>query len=183
MPEGFRFAVKLPKQITHERRLIDTVDLLDAFLAQAGALGPKLGVLLVQLPPSLQFQAEIADRFFGALRDRHSPGIACEPRHASWFADEVDERLAAFDVARAAADPARVPRAGEPGGCSRMIYYRLHGSPRAYYSAYGADTLDRLADRFSGLPQSCGQAWCIFDNTTLGAATANALELQERTGC
>ena len=62
VPEDFRFAVKVPKAITHERRLKDASDLLDRFLSEAGGLGPKLGPLLVQLPPSLSFQAGIADR-------------------------------------------------------------------------------------------------------------------------
>ena len=61
VPEDFRFAVKVPKAITHERRLKDVGDLLDRFLSEVSGLGPKLGPLLVQLPPSLSFQAGIAD--------------------------------------------------------------------------------------------------------------------------
>src|SRR3954470_11987598 len=56
VPEDFHFAVKIPKAITHERRLADVDDLLDRFLSEVSGLGPKLGPLLVQLPPSLSFQ-------------------------------------------------------------------------------------------------------------------------------
>jgi uncharacterized protein YecE (DUF72 family) len=57
VPEDFRFAVKVPKSVTHERRLKGTGDLLDQFVSEVGGLGPKLGPLLIQLPPSLAFQS------------------------------------------------------------------------------------------------------------------------------
>src|SRR4051794_10397874 len=56
VPEDFRFAIKVPKSVTHERRLKDTGDLLDQFVSEVTGLGPKLGPLLVQLPPSLAFE-------------------------------------------------------------------------------------------------------------------------------
>ena len=67
---AFRFAVKLPKTITHEQRLIDTDPLLDAFVAQAAGLEGKFAVGLVQLPPSLIFDSETATRFFNSLLRR-----------------------------------------------------------------------------------------------------------------
>ena len=67
VPADFRFSVKVPKVATHERRLVDVDDVLDSFLAEATQLGDRLGPLLVQLPPSLTFSAEIADGFFAAL--------------------------------------------------------------------------------------------------------------------
>jgi uncharacterized protein YecE (DUF72 family) len=83
VPEDFRFAVKAPKAITHERRLVGIDDLLDRFLSEARGLGPKLGPLLVQLPPRLSFQGGIADRFLSELRSRVSGRIVCEPRQMS----------------------------------------------------------------------------------------------------
>ena len=55
VPEGFRFSVKLPKTISHQRKLTDCRELLDEFLAQVEVLGEKLAVLLLQLPPKLAF--------------------------------------------------------------------------------------------------------------------------------
>ncbi|RZJ02706.1 MAG: DUF72 domain-containing protein, partial [Haliea sp.] len=95
VPADFRFAVKLPKTITHIQRLADGGQLLDDFLAQAGALGDKLGCLLVQLPPSLALVPEIAEKFLVDLRARHQGPVAMEPRHASWFTAEADALLAA----------------------------------------------------------------------------------------
>ena len=176
-PPGFRFAVKLPKLITHDRRLADAAEPLDRFLAEVANLGGKLGPVLVQLPPSLTFDAEVAARFFGELRDRHQGEVVCEPRHVSWFADDAEQLLVRMQVARVAADPARVPQAAQPGGWTGLAYWRLHGSPRMYYSAYTPEQLDALAAQMKAPP---GPAWCIFDNTTSGAAAADALALSAR---
>lgn len=180
VPPSFRFSVKVPKAITHGLRLRGAGDALDAFLAEAGGLGDRLGCLLVQLPPSLDFDAAVAGGFFAALRDRTGVPVACEPRHASWFTAEADECLAGAGIARVAADPARVPEAAEPGGAPDPVYYRLHGSPRIYYSAYDDAYLAALAARLREHAAAGRRAWCIFDNTAAGAATANALDLLAR---
>jgi uncharacterized protein YecE (DUF72 family) len=180
VPPGFRFAVKVPRAITHERRLADAEDALDAFLGEATALGPALGCLLVQLPPSLAYDAATADAFLSALRERHDGAVALEPRHASWFTPQVARALVAHRVARVAADPARVPEAALPGGWEGLVYHRLHGSPRIYYSDYDAPYLEALADRLRADAARADAVWCIFDNTALGHATANALALLAR---
>lgn len=173
VPADFRFAVKLPRTITHERRLAGCDDLLAPFLAQVAELGPKLRVLLVQLPPSLAFEPHVAPDFFARLGDSSPALLACEPRHPSWFTAEVDALLAAHRVARVAADPARVPAAAEPAGWPGLAYWRLHGSPVIYRSSY-AERIPALAERIG---QATSERWCIFDNTANSAATADALSL------
>jgi uncharacterized protein YecE (DUF72 family) len=175
VPETFRFAVKVPKAVTHERRLKDVGDLLDRFLSEAGGLGPKLGPLLVQLPPSLSFQAGIADRFLSELRSRVEGGIVCEPRHASWFTPEAEALLDGLRIARVAADPPPIPGADEPGGWRGLSYYRLHGSPKIYYSAYSAEYLAAIAEVLARDAAAGIETWCIFDNTAAFAATGDAL--------
>lgn len=179
VPPGFRFAVKMPRTITHERRLADVTELLDGFLGQTDALGEALGPVLVQLPPSLAFDATVAAAFFTALRDRFDGSVVCEPRHATWFTDDVDVVLSSFQIARVAADPALSPRARQPGGWPGLIYYRLHGSPVMYSSPYPAAALKAVA---GSLRSACGQgrdAWCIFDNTALGHAAGDVLRVQD----
>ncbi len=176
VPEDFRFSVKVPKAATHERRLADVADVLDSFLAGATQLSDRLGPLLVQLPPSLPFSAEVATTFFAALRDRFEGDVALEPRHASWFEPGADRLVAQYRVARVAADPAVVPTAAEPGGWNGLRYYRLHGSPKVYYSAYPDEYLEALATTLARAAQSAA-VWCVFDNTAEGAATVNALEM------
>jgi uncharacterized protein YecE (DUF72 family) len=178
--ESFRFSVKLPKTITHTSRLIDCSGLFDEFMGQVSGLGEKLGCLLVQLPPSLEFDRKVAARFFRGVRKRIGISMACEPRHPSWFGPDALDVLIANDVCRAAADPARVFEAKQPAGRSDIVYFRLHGSPRVYYSAYDKNFLDALAVQLRQYDSEGQQVWCIFDNTTLGAAARNGLELMSR---
>jgi uncharacterized protein YecE (DUF72 family) len=177
-PEGFAFSVKVPKEVTHKRRLVEADEPLDRFLAATAALGAKRGPLLVQLPPSLAFDAGIAKVYFASLRRRCSGAVACEPRHESWFIPEADRLLRHHEVARVAADPAVVPQAADPGGWGGLVYHRLHGSPKVYHSAYSAESLEALASRLAEAAATA-PTWCIFDNTALGAATADALALIE----
>jgi uncharacterized protein YecE (DUF72 family) len=175
VPQDFRFGVKVPKAITHERRLRDAGDLMERFLSEVRSLGPKLGPVLVQLPPSLAFQEGVSDRFLADLRERVAGGIVCEPRHASWFTPAVEALLCEFRVARVAADPAPVAQAADPGGWPGLAYYRLHGSPRIYYSPYSAEALARIAERLASGAARGVETWCIFDNTAAFAAAGNAI--------
>jgi uncharacterized protein YecE (DUF72 family) len=177
VPDDFRFAVKVPKAITHEARLADCGELLDRFVDEVAGLGDKLGVLLVQLPPKLALSKRVADRFFRDLRARMDTDVVLEPRHASWFAPDVDDWLTKRRIARAAADPARIAGAEEPGGWNKLAYYRWHGSPRIYYSDYGAAALAALKRRLEHNRARGFAVWCIFDNTASGAALGNGLEL------
>ena len=152
--------------------------LLDVFLEQAQGLGQRLGCLLVQLPPSLTFDAGIANTFLDALRQRHDDAVALEPRHASWFTAEADALLGAHRVARVLADPVLHDAGRWPGGWPQLVYLRLHGSPRIYYSPYEASLLQDLAACLRQAADEGAQCWCIFDNTASGAAVGNALALQ-----
>ena len=180
VPDEFTFAVKAPKTITHQLRLAGAEAELDEFLAQARGLGQKLGPVLVQLPPKLGFDADAARAFFAALRARHDGDVVCEPRHPDWFAPPADDVLAQFRIARVAADPAIVPAAGEPGGSKELIYMRLHGSPRVYWSDYAPEQIDRFAEKLVRAARDARSVWCIFDNTASGAATGNALAMRAR---
>lgn len=175
-PPSFAFAVKAPRTITHLARLSDCRTLLQRFAEEIRPLGEKLGPVLIQLPPSLAYERPLADAFFARVREVfEGRPIACEPRHVSWLESESDELLAAWRVARVAADPARHPLAATPGGWRGFEYSRLHGSPRMYYSAYDAPFLRALAERLRD--SAAAESWCVFDNTTSGAAAANALDL------
>lgn len=174
VPDGFRFAVKLPRSISHEQRLLDSGALLGAFAGQANTLGAKLGCVLVQLPPSLAFDAAVAARFFDQLREQFDCTFACEARHASWFGAEATALLREAGITRVIADPP----AGEPVAfvaTNERVYIRLHGSPRMYYSSYDDDQLRQVAAYLDGR-----EGWCVFDNTASGAALPNALQLREQ---
>ena len=178
VPDDFRFAVKLPKEITHVRRFVDARDVLERFLEEIAGLGGKLGPVLVQLPPKFEFDAALADEFIGAFRERFAGDIVCEPRHASWFSEKVETLFGEHRIARVAADPARVPEAASPAGAGAIVYYRLHGSPRVYYSKYTSEFIGDVAGRIRAATKAGSETWCIFDNTALGAAAEDALALK-----
>jgi uncharacterized protein YecE (DUF72 family) len=178
-PDGFRFSVKMRRTITHDQRLAGTEALVEAFLAELAGLGDKAAVLLVQLPPSLQFEAAVARAFFAHLRDRTSLALACEPRHPSWLEQEADALLADMEVARVAADPDKPPGARLPGGWNGLRYFRLHGSPVPYRSSYEEDRLADYARQIAAELALGRPVWCIFDNTASSAATGNAIRLGE----
>lgn len=182
MPASFRFSVKLPRTITHDQRLARCRPLVRDFLAELQPIAARVGCLLVQLPPSLEYAPRTARAFFEHLRERFEGGIAVEPRHASWFAPAADRLLARARVARVVADPLKAPEGAQPGGWTGMAYFRLHGSPRVYYSSYDEAFLRILAGRLRALRRDGIDTWCIFDNTTLGAGTANALALEAMLG-
>jgi uncharacterized protein YecE (DUF72 family) len=180
VPSSFRFSVKIPKTITHERGLIRSREPLERFLGEIAGLGSRLGPLLLQLPPRYAFDARRVGRFLELLRTRHDGPVVCEPRHASWSTDAASTLLVRFRVARVAADPPRVAGFDEPGGWPGIIYYRWHGSPRPYFSPYSREQLAALVVKLrEGSPP---ETFCIFDNTGSGSAAGNALELRERLG-
>lgn len=180
VPDRFRFAVKIPKTITHQAKLTDAERLIAQFAQEVAPLGAKLAVLLVQLPPKLAFDARVAERFFASLRGSIDTGIVCEPRNASWFADEADSMLRQARVARAAADPALGTAAAVPGGWRGLAYWRLHGSPAMYRSSYSEAAIDHYARGIRAAIEAGVNPWCMFDNTAASAATGNALSLMAR---
>ncbi|UPG84041.1 DUF72 domain-containing protein [Luteibacter aegosomatis] len=178
VPDAFRFAVKMPKTISHELRLRDADDALERFMEEAGALGDKLGCLLLQLPPSLTFDKASAETFFASLRRLTALRVVCEPRHATWFTEEATETLTKARIAAVLADPPPIAGA-EPAGDPKTLYVRLHGSPEIYYSAYDEGFIETLATRALDARNAGVDVWCIFDNTARGAAVPNALALTE----
>ncbi|WP_368669940.1 DUF72 domain-containing protein [Beijerinckia sp. L45] len=180
VPASFRFAVKMPKAISHEHKLVGCDALVARFGEELAGLGDKLGVVLVQLPPSFAHDAALTETFFIELRRHIKAPVALEPRHGSWLTPEVEARLKALQVARVAADPAVVPGADAPGGWDGLVYRRLHGSPRIYYSNYEPAVLDATRDALAADAARGVPTWCIFDNTAAFAALGNALTVLGR---
>lgn len=171
VPDDFRFSVKLPRSISHDARLVDIEAPLARFAGEVGALGDKLGFVLVQLPPSLKLDSPLAQDFFLRLRGYFDAAIACEARHASWFGAEATALLRQHRVTRVLADPV-AGRTGPHVATTEARYLRLHGSPKIYYSPYSDAAIAQVAEQLK-----TPGAWCIFDNTAAGAALPNALEL------
>ena len=173
--DEFRFSIKLPRSISHAGAGRLGREEVERFASEVVGLGNKLSVVLVQFPPGRIFRADEAAALFETLSALLPTHLACEPRHSSWFTNDAERLLEGHRVARVGADPPRATGADIPAGWPGLRYFRLHGSPRIYYSRYEPAALEAL-----GLAVQTGTAdsdvWCIFDNTALGAATSNALE-------
>lgn len=128
--------MKIPRDITHERRLAASDEQLQRCASEVSGLRTQLGVLLVQLPPSLGYNAASANKFFddlGTRIDKHV-GVACEPRHRACFTDEADALIRARKVAQAAVDP---PLEGQ-----RKMAFTLDLEPRSLYCMHGSALWD-----------------------------------------
>ena len=169
VPDGFRFSVKMPKEISHRRSMIDVAGPFCSFIEDIAPLGEKRGPLLCQLPPSLAFEARTFDNAFKTMRETDRGPIIIEARHKSWALPEAVSLLKAYKIGRVLADPALVWPAETFD--TPPQYIRLHGKPKIYYSVYS----DEEIEFFSKLVAPDG--WCIFDNTASGAAIENALSM------
>ena len=148
-----------------------------AFLDQSSHLGVKLGCYLIQLPPSLKFDPGHTANFLREFREISNVPAVCEPRHVSWSSQHASDILSSFQVGIVQADPSPVPQLKDVSA-GDVVYLRLHGSPRIYYSNYDGRQLEEISARIRSYHTKGHEVWCIFDNTALGAATINALQLQ-----
>ena len=149
------------------------------FLQEVGGLGGKLGVILVQTPASLAFDRRTATRFFRFLTDPGIAQVVIEPRHPSWFTAGAQTTLSELNISRVVADPARFQGADRFIESAQLIYYRLHGSPRMYYSAYTEEYLTKLGKEIRMLRSASREVWCMFDNTARHESWGNALRLRQ----
>lgn len=180
VPADFRYAVKLSGYFTHEHFLQETGSYLKVVIHGISGLKEKWGVLLVQLPPSLEFELPTVDRFLSDLRKEYGGPIVWEPHHISWTQERALYLLEDYCVNKVLADPepCRIPKTNRRR-LENIRYFRLHGTPQMYKSRYSIPLLQRLSNSILYPADPAQQTWCIFDNTTYGFATENALELNQ----
>ena len=205
-PDGFVFAVKAPRFITHVKRLGDVAAPLANFLASGVLeLGAKLGPILWQLPPTLQFDAALLDAFLGRLprtradaaalaagHDERMSGRAAfsvvhdaplrhavEVRHPSFETGDWIALLDRHGVASVTADTAgRYPRLDRV--TADFAYARLHGEEELYASGYDDASLDRWASWAQAHLDAGRDAYLYFDNDIKVRAPFDAMGLIAR---
>ena len=177
-PEGFVFAVKVSRYLTHIRRLADAGRHLGLLLDRIQPLqdAGKLGPLLWQLPPTFRRDD---DRLAAALREipqdlRH----AIEFRHPTWFADPVLELLRAHDVALVIADRPEIASFQLDELTAGFTFIRFHHGARGRRGNYSERELEEWARRIDGW-RSERDVYAYFNNDWEGFAPANALRLRE----
>jgi uncharacterized protein YecE (DUF72 family) len=176
--EGFLFAVKASRLITHKKRLRDVKEELEWFFLNAEGLGDKRGPILFQTPPSLKADVSLLEEFLKLL----PPGLyAFEFRHGSWFQPSIYEVLKAFGATLCVADSPNFPRVKLILG--DFLYLRLHGSLRLYSSLYTYEELREWASFIQeALDSGVRMIFCYFDNDYEAYAVRNALKLKELLG-
>ena len=170
VPEGFLFAVKASRFLTHVRRLREPRPTVERLVERAAELGPHLGPMLIQLPPDLELDLPALE----ATLDAFPQGlrVALEPRHSSWFVDDLRRVLIDRNVALCVAD-----RRGPITPLWRTAdwaYLRFHAGKAAPRSCYGPQALAAWADRFEAAWGRRATAFVYFNNDGNGCALRDA---------
>jgi uncharacterized protein YecE (DUF72 family) len=173
VPEGFVFAVKGSRLITHFRRLGDIDEELEAFMRRMSMLGDKLGVVIWQLPPNLTADVELLARFLTRL-PAGSVRHAVEFRHESWLADETFAVLRAHNAAHVHVSSDAMPQNFTP--TADFVYVRFHGTA-SYHGAYERPALEPWAAFLRQQAEQGRDCFAYFNNDAEGHAPADAARL------
>ncbi|MCF6132242.1 DUF72 domain-containing protein [Flavobacterium wongokense] len=173
-PEHFLISVKAPKEITHIRLFVDCGELLKDFYSRcAEGLQHKLGCILFQFPPSYDYTPERLDSIIRKL-DTGFRNVL-EFRHRSWWIPEVWNQLVKNSITLCSVSHPQLPETIFT--VSPLIYVRLHGKPKMFYSSYSTEELAKLKDLI--LTSNADKAFVYFNNTASTAGIMNALEMEE----
>jgi uncharacterized protein YecE (DUF72 family) len=170
VPEGFKFAVKVSRFITHIKRLKDIEEPLLKFLSHVDYLEDKMGPLLYQLPPNMKYDYQLLERFLSIL-PKHYNHIF-EFRHQSWLCNDVFQLLMKYRVGYCVFDmpdfTCPIMATGNTG------YIRFHGSQGLYSSFYSEKDLDIWVKRIREMRGDLSEVYVYFNNDAEAYATINA---------
>ncbi|MGV3631008.1 MAG: DUF72 domain-containing protein [Bacteroidota bacterium] len=177
VPEDFSFSVKVPKTITHLKKLNDCAELLDDFYSVCReGLQDKLACILFQFPPSMKYSDEMLEKVCASLK----PGFrnVVEFRHESWWNEQVYKTLRENKISFCSISHPSLP--DTIIATTETAYIRLHGTPRMFYSDYSEETLDKLLQSIRQQPE-IRESFIYFNNTAAEAGILNALSVEEKT--
>ncbi|SRR5581483_612487 len=180
VPEGFIFAVKASRLITHIKRLVDVGEPWRVFLQNARSLGLHLGPILFQFPPSLRCDCSRLEGFLKiaqqAVSKSHPLRLVFEFRHESWFTDDMYRLLSRHDAALCIADSPRYPR--KDVLTAGFTYLRFHGRTQLFASCYTKKELAEEAKKIKRYLRDGLDVYAYFNNDAEGHAVANARTLR-----
>ncbi len=169
-PDGFVFAVKMSRFLTHLKRLRDPEEPVARFMDRARELGPRLGPVLLQLPPRMRADAERLAEALDSFPKRVR--LAVEFRDASWFDDRIravlEDRGAAFCLADS---PRRKTPEWRTADWGFVRFHEGRASPRP---CYGRRALTSWAERIAELWPASADVFCYFNNDTNACAVRDA---------
>jgi uncharacterized protein YecE (DUF72 family) len=175
-PEGFLFAVKASRYLTHQKKLKDPEEPIARFFDRARALGPKLGPVLYQLPPGWRLDLDRLGRFLDLLP--RGPRHVLEFRDPSWYDPRAIEMLEAHGAALCLHDmPGSAPQRLPVGP---IVYVRFHGFDARYGGRYSDERLDDWARWIFGEASRGREGFAYFNNDVGGHAPRDAVRLRDR---
>jgi uncharacterized protein YecE (DUF72 family) len=180
VPDCFVFAVKASRLITHTKKLMDAHEAWQRFVANARSLGPHLGPVLLQFPPSFRCDPVRLEAF---LKMAHTAAPKSPPlrlvfefRHESWFTDAIYRLLSRHDAALCIADSPRYPRYDVL--TAEFTYLRFHGRTKLFASSYSEAELAEEAKKIKAHKREGRDVYVYFNNDAQGHAVANARTLR-----
>ncbi|MST32432.1 DUF72 domain-containing protein [Acidimicrobiaceae bacterium USS-CC1] len=175
VPDGFVFAVKASRYLTHVRRLKDPREPVELFLERTAALGDRRGPILLQLPPDLHAEPDRLEetlRCFGP-----SVRVAVEVRHPSWDRQDVRELLSAHGAALCLAD--RRGHLAPEWRTADWGYVRFHAGRASPWPHYGRQALTTWAGEVARWwPE--GDVYAYFNNDQEAVAPGDARDFARR---
>ncbi len=172
-PEGFRFAIKASRIITHIKKLQDVQRPVKALFATIHPLQPKCSAVLFQLPPSLKADLHLLDDFFSLLPSGWTHVV--EFRNSDWYSEGVFDLMRKHGVGLCIHDHAYGPSPVVATG--QTVYYRFHGPDGRYRGDYSNDFLSEKAVEIKGFIEEQRTVLCYFNNDFDCHAVKNAKEL------
>lgn len=173
-PEGFVFSAKVPRSITHYKKLMATETMLDDFyhLLQEG-LSDKLGCVLFQMPPQFTYSEDRLQSLLAAAKTGFRNVV--EFRHSSWWRGDVQEALASADISFCGVSFPKIEH-DDAVVNTPLAYYRFHGVPKLFYSQYDEEFVATIHGQLAA--STAKTAYVYFNNTASAAALINARFLQ-----
>jgi uncharacterized protein YecE (DUF72 family) len=173
-PDDFKYTVKAPRLITHYDRFNNSKESALLFYDRViNGLEEKLGTVLFQLHPQMEFSEELLEKIISTLDPAFKNVI--EFRHSSWWNQEVYNTLKKEKISFCGISYPRLP--DEVICTNEILYYRLHGVPRLYRSDYSNEKLQMVFNEIKS--SGAKEAFIYFNNDAEGHAINNALELNE----
>lgn len=182
VPAGFRFCVKISRYITHLKKLHKPEEPLERFFNVFEPMHKKMGLVLIQLPPSLKFNYDVASHFFHLLKTKYGKyQFALEVRHDTWLQDDSLTLMTKYDLAFV------ISQSGVNFPYSEMvtsknIYVRFHGPEKLYASSYSDEMLADFAKKFKQWIKKGHHVWAFFNNDYDGKAIQDGKRLEQLLG-
>jgi uncharacterized protein YecE (DUF72 family) len=180
-PEHFLFCPKIYRGITHFRKLKNGEELLMGYWSRWEGFERRLGPFLIQLPPSLAFNADVVEEFYQLLKSGPELKYALEARHVSWFTDESLLLMHKYNIAFAIGDAGKRFPYYETV-TSDTVFLRMHGREILYATLYTEEEMWEISRKVADWLKENLEVWVFFNNTMFGFALENARQMKEMVG-